>query len=218
MHGAIAPEPEKMEVLSIMVNILPMATTPGESITIVISEIVEPTRIPEYEAWTQGFNQVAQQYPGFLGVDIIRPRDHDFPEYVIIVKFDSYANLRGWLTSSTYHQWRSQSHVFVAGRSQQYLPNGLELWFTLPPNQGSKLSQPAYYKQVLLGIIAVYPLILLSNAIFNPIIHQLPLWIGLLITVPVVSALMTYPVMPWLTKVLRFWLYPTAKPRSPSSR
>ncbi|TVQ25718.1 MAG: antibiotic biosynthesis monooxygenase [Leptolyngbya sp. DLM2.Bin15] len=194
-----------------------MTVPPSDSITVVISELVEPTRIHEYEAWTQGFNQAAQQFDGFLGVEIIRPRDHDFPEYVIIIRFDSYIHLREWLTSPTYHQWRSRSPEFVAARSQQELSSSLELWFTLPSSSASKHSQPAYYKQVILGVIAVYPLILLSNLVFSPLVGDWPLWAALLLTVPVISALLTYPVMPWLTKLFSPWLYPSLSGRDRSS-
>src|SRR5690348_4836238 len=103
-------------------------------ITLVISEVVEPDRIQDYEVWTKGINQAAQQFDGFLGVDIIRPRDHAYPEYVVIVKFDSYVHSRTWLTSSVYHTWMEKSRDLVSRRSLQQLPSGLELWFSLPKN------------------------------------------------------------------------------------
>ena len=104
----------------------------SDPITLVISEVVEPNRIEEYEAWTKGINQSAQQFEGFIGVDVIRPRDHQHPEYVVIVKFDNYDHCKNWLTSSVYQQWMQSAEEFIAQRSQQQLPDGLELWFTLP--------------------------------------------------------------------------------------
>lgn len=181
---------------------------PSAPITWVISEVVEPSRIPEYEAWTKGINQAARQFEGFLGVDIIRPRDHAYPEYVVIVKFNNYVNLRTWITSVTYRKWMEQSHKFIAERSHQQLPNGIELWFSLPKGTRQKLSQPAYYKKVILGILAVYPLILLSDLLLGSFLKELPPLLGLLISVTFVSALLTYPAMPWLTRILSFWLYP----------
>jgi len=180
----------------------------SDSVTLVISEVVEPSRIPEYEVWTKGINQAAQQAEGFLGVEIIRPRDHSYPEYVVIVKFDHYAHLRSWLTSSIYQKWMAMAPDFIAVRSQQELPGGLELWFTLPKNTPKKLPQPAYYKQVILGVVTVYPLILLANRLLGPLLKDLPPLLGLLISVTFVSELLTYPVMPWLTRLLQFWLYP----------
>lgn len=181
---------------------------PAGPITLVISEIVDPDQVRGYEDWTKGINHDASQFAGFLGVEIIRPRDHDYPEYVVIIKFDTYPHLRCWLVSPTYRHWIDQSHGLIAARSQQHLPNGLELWFTLPQRQPGLRLQPAYYKKVVLGVLAVYPLILLSNLLLGPVLAGLPPLLALLISVVFVSALLTYPVMPWLTRGLAFWLYP----------
>lgn len=182
----------------------------SDPITLVISEVVDPNKIPQYEAWTKGVNQAAQQFAGFLGVDVIRPRDHAYPEYVVIVKFDNYVHCRTWLTSATYQSWMTRSQEFIADRSQQHLPGGMEVWFSLPRTSVSAPAPP-YYKKVVLGVLAVYPLILLANLLLNPLLQGLPPLIGLLISVIFVSALLTYPVMPWLTRLLQFWLYPTQR-------
>ena len=192
---------------------MPEPQSQSAPITFVISEIVEPDLIPEYEAWTKGINQAAQQFKGFIEVEIIRPRDHDYPEYVVIVKFDSYANFRTWLASPIYQQWMDNSHQLISARSQQELPSGLELWFTLPHNRRRLPPKPPYYKQVVLGVMAVYPLILLANALLGPLLAGLPPLLGLFISVIFVSALLTYPVLPWLTRVLGFWLYPSRRRR-----
>lgn len=176
--------------------------------TLVISEVVEPSQIQAYEAWSKGFNQAAQQFAGFLGVDVIRPHDHAHPEYVVIVKFDSYAHFRHWRTSPTFQQWVEQGRGLVVDRSQQQL-GGVEMWFTLPPNAANTLPEPAYYKKVVLDVLAVYPLILLADVLLGQFLKPLPPLIGLLISVTFVSALLTYPVMPWLTRLLGFWLYPS---------
>lgn len=185
-------------------------------VTLVISEVVDPSKLVAYEAWTKGINQDARQFEGFLGVEIIRPRDHDHPEYVVIVKFDTYDHLRRWLISPTYRDWMDQSYGLIAVRSQQQLPNGLELWFTLPQSRSGArppLPPPPYYKQVVLGVLAVYPLILLANRLLGPLLGGLPPLLGLFFSVIFVSALLTYPVMPWLSKSLEFWLYPEASRR-----
>ncbi len=189
---------------------------PSGPVTLVISEMVEPSQVEAYESWTRGINRDARQFEGFLGVEIIRPRDHDHPEYVVIVKFESYERLRCWLISPTYRDWMAQSYGLIAARSQQHLPNGLELWFTLPQARArgrASLPPPPYYKQVVLGVLAVYPLILLANGLIGPLLGDLPSLLGLFISVIFVSALLTYPVMPWLSKRLEFWLYPKARRR-----
>jgi uncharacterized protein len=184
----------------------------SDPITLVISEVVKPDRIQDYEAWTKGINQAAAKFEGFLGVEVIRPRDLTHPEYVVIVKFDHYDHLRQWSISPIYQQWMSQVRDLCVSRSYQELPDGLEMWFTLP-NQLYKPPQPPYYKQVVLGVLSVYPLILVSNLLLSPFLKGLPPLLGLFISVIFVSALLTYPVMPGLTRLLGFWLYPSLSKR-----
>ena len=183
-------------------------------VTLVISEVVDPGKVAAYEAWTKGINRDARQFEGFLGVEIIRPRDHNHPEYVLIVKFETYECLRRWLISPIYRNWMAQSSGLIAARSQQQLPSGMEMWFTLPNARSeprSPLPSPPYYKQVVLGVLAVYPLILLANGLLGPLLGGLPPLLALLISVIFVSALLTSPVLPWLSKGLGFWLYPKAR-------
>ena len=190
----------------------------SDPITLVISEVVEPYLIEEYETWTKGINQSAKQFEGFMGVEIIRPRDHQYPEYVVIVKFDNYAHCKHWLTSPVYQQWMQRSEEFISQRSQQHQQNGLELWFSLPKSTSVNPPEPPYYKQVIIGVITVYPLILLSNLLVAPLLQGLPALLSLLISVTFISALLSYPVMPYITKILAFWLYPSNQKRSKKKR
>ncbi|MCA6532324.1 MAG: antibiotic biosynthesis monooxygenase [Pseudanabaena sp.] len=190
----------------------------SDPITLVISEVVEPYLIEEYETWTKGINQSVQQFEGFMGVEIIRPRDHQYPEYVVIVKFDNYAHCKNWLASSVYQQWMQRSEEFISNRSQQHQQNGLELWFSLPKSKSVNPPEPPYYKQVIIGVITVYPLILLSNLLVAPLLQGLPALLSLLISVTFTCALLSYPVMPYITKILAFWLYPSNQKRSKKKR
>ncbi|MGI0486948.1 antibiotic biosynthesis monooxygenase [Pantanalinema rosaneae CENA516] len=195
---------------------MPHPDQSSDPITLVISEVVKPDCLQEYEGWVKEVNQAARQFPGFRGVEVIRPRDRAHAEYVVIVKFNHYEQLKAWLTSEIYQQWvENVRHLFVS-RSSQQLPDGLELWFTLPPNAEQPFPQPAYYKKVILGVLGVYPLILLADALLKPLVKDLPPLLALFLSVMLVSALLTYPVLPWLTQILNFWLYPPPhSPRQP---
>ncbi len=186
---------------------------PETPVTLVISEVVADDRIAEYEEWTKAINGAARSAPGFLGVEIIRPRDPNYLEYVVIVKFAAYHYLRAWVQSDTYRFWVQRSNHLVRDRALQDQPDGLELWFTLPASRIQTRSQPAYYKKVIIGMTAVYPLILLVNQVVGPFLTGLPPKLALLISVMFVSALMTYPVMPLLTRWCDRWLYPPVRSR-----
>ena len=183
-----------------------------EPVAFVISEFVQSGRIQEYEDWVKGINQAAKEFEGFLGADVIRPRDHENPEYVVLVRFDTYQNIKKWRESSIYQTWIEKSQDFVTREETHFQEaSGLDLWFTRPKAISNEPTQPAYYKKVIMGILAVYPLILLTNLILGPLLKELPQLLGLFISVVAISALLTYPVMPLLTRLLNFWLYPSSK-------
>lgn len=177
-----------------------------DPVTEVISEVVQRDKIEAYENWVKGINQAVKEFTGFLGVDVIRPRDPANLEYVVIVRFDTCANLKSWKSSATCRQWMEKSQGMQSRGTHLQEANGLELWFTLPTK--AQQSSPAYYKLVVVGILAVYPLVILSNLLIGPLVSELPYLVAVFISVVAISMLITYPVMPWLTRLLSFWLYP----------
>jgi len=187
-----------------------IASQQSVPITLVISEVVEPNRIQDYEDWQKGIHQVIKGFDGFLGVDVIRPSEHAHPEYVTIIKFDTYDHLKQWQESPVCQEWVEKSLDFIVGEAHLQEASGLELWFTLPDNELRRMQQPAYYKMVIIGTLVVYSLILIVKLLFGRFLNKLPFLLGLFISVLIVSGLMTYLVLPWVTGLLDFWLYPVS--------
>jgi uncharacterized protein len=92
---------------------------------------------------------------------------------------------------------------------------GLETWFTLPGQPGA--APPPAYKMALLTWITIFPLITAIVAITGPLLKDLPLAVRLGITSAPAVPLMTWVVMPRVTRLLHRWLYPEhrAKETSP---
>jgi len=168
---------------------------------------VKPDKTDEYEAWSTGVHGSAKQFPGFLGVDVIRPEESSYPEYVTLVKFDNCENLKRWRESPILATWLQKLPNLLVGDSHEQECTGLELWFDRP-NRKQSPKEPPFWKQVIIGIICVYPLVLLLTWILGPVTEGFPREIAILINVIILSALLTYPVMPWVTRLLRAWLYP----------
>ncbi|MEH6348334.1 MAG: antibiotic biosynthesis monooxygenase [Bermanella sp.] len=186
---------------------------PLEPVTLVISKIVKPNKNDAYEAWAQGINKVIKRFDGFIGVDVIRPRDNSHNEYVVIIRFDNIDALTKWQTSPICRSWLSNAQDLIETQSKYQKSDDLELWFTLP-GQDLDLaapSNPPYYKKVVVGILSVYPLIMLSNIFIAPYTSELPYLLRVLLSVVVISSLMSYPMIPWISKLLGFWLYPKKK-------
>jgi hypothetical protein len=83
---------------------------------------------------------------------------------------------------------------------------GLETWFTLPAQAGA--APPPPYKMALVTWITIFPLITAIVAITGPLLKDLPLAVRLGITTALAVPLMTWVVMPRVTRLLHRWLYP----------
>ena len=77
---------------------------------------------------------------------------------------------------------------------------GLETWFTLPGQPGE--APPPRYKMALVTWITIFPLITAIVAITGPLIKELPLALRLAITTGLTVPLMTWVVMPRVTRLL----------------
>jgi len=182
----------------------------NEPVTTMFTDRVKPGKTAEYDAWSAGINGDVKRFPGFVSVDVIRPEDGDHLEYITLVKFDSCENLKRWKESPNLAKWMKKLPNLLAGSSRTQERVGLELWFDRPSSSQS-LKEPPFWKRVVIGLVCVYPLILFLRWALEPLTAGFPSRVALLFQVVVLSSLLTYPVMPWVTRLLRPWLYPKSK-------
>jgi uncharacterized protein len=173
-------------------------------VTVVISQLVKPGNEVAYEAWVKDITTVARTYAGHLGTNVIRPQPGVRNEYVIILRFDGYENLKTWMTSRDREYWLTQAEPLVESEPHVQQISGLEAWFSIP---GQPLKTPPRYKTALLTWAAVYTLINLLSIFLSPLLRSLPPLIISLITSGIMVGLLTYVIMPRVTRLFSFWLY-----------
>jgi antibiotic biosynthesis monooxygenase (ABM) superfamily enzyme len=179
----------------------------SEPVTVLLVRNVRPERVNDFEAWVKGVNQVVRGFEGYLGTDLIRPRDASHPEYVIVLRFDSYEHLGAWMGSAEREEWVKRSEDLTIGEIQLQEADGLAPWFTLPGPSAALVSPPKY-KMALLTILALYPPLLALSTLLSRLFHVWPRPLLMLLTVLLLVPTMTYTIMPWMTRLFRPWLYP----------
>ena len=65
---------------------------------------------------------------------------------------------------------------------------------------------------VIVTWLAVFPLLTAFNYTLQPLSLGMPIWLRVLIGTTLVVPLMTYVVMPRMTRLFKAWLYPVATP------
>jgi antibiotic biosynthesis monooxygenase (ABM) superfamily enzyme len=183
----------------------PPADGPGP-VTATVTRRVKPGHEAAYEQFLAGIGGAALAFPGYLGEEVFRSAAGAGGEYRMVYRFDSPAHLRAWLDSAERAAWLKRAEPHVAGPLRTQYLTGLEGWFTLPAQPGAP--PPAPYKMAIVTWAAIFPLITLVVVVSAPLMGPLPLVPRLAVTTLVTVSLMTWVVMPRMTRMLRRWLYP----------
>jgi uncharacterized protein len=178
----------------------------GGPVTTTVTRRVKPGHETAYEEFLEGIIAAASGFPGHLGVEVFRP-DRPGGEYRTVYRFDSAEHLRRWLDSEERSAWLERAEPHAIGPMRARYLTGLESWFTLPAEPGAPPPPP--YKMALLTWITITPLITGVVFALGPFLDDLALVPRLAITTAVTVPLMTWVVMPRLTRLLRGWLFPT---------
>ena len=184
---------------------------PGDDppVTAVASRRVKPGREGEFEEWVSGIMAAANRFPGYMGSDVFRPSDPDDDEYRIVFRFDHESSMRAWETSEERRRWLEESRPLLQEDEKVRVLTGLETWFTLPSKPAE--APPPRYKMAVVTWLAVFPLITTIFLALGPVLNQLPTLLRSLVLTVIMVSLMTYIVMPRMTRLFSFWLYPDRK-------
>jgi uncharacterized protein len=181
----------------------------GGPVTAIVTRTAKRGKISEFEQWMQGFINESLRFEGHLGVNIVRPTDESKPEYVIIVRFNSLENMLLWENSAERKKWIEKGRDFTEGEGKIEKLTGMEFWFTPYTNKdtGRRIAlTPPPYKMAMVTTAIIFILL----TILIPQIHNLnegiPSLLRTLMETSVIVVLMTYVLMPNVTRVLSPWL------------
>ena len=181
-----------------------------KGVTVVFVRRVKPGREGDYEAWLPKIIAALKRSPGYLGFENLRPVKGLQTEHVLILRFDTEANVHRWEASPERKRWLAEAADFTEHVASIQHISGLEGLFT-PPRTRVSLAPPKW-KMFLVVSLGLYPLVALTAVFVAPMLGSVPLLPRLVVTTLLNVALMTWAVMPLLTWVLRGWL--TAAPAS----
>jgi hypothetical protein len=171
-----------------------------------ISQRIEPACEQAYEALLVGIHDEAKKFGGFIRREVIKSTAGNYLEYTHVIHFDDEAHLRRWEHSPERHAWLSRMSSIAVHTTPLQVLTGLETWFTLSPEK--PMVPPPRYKMAMVTWLAIFPLITLVSYATGPIFGDLPIVVRVLAVTTAVVPLMTYVVMPRMTRLFRRWLYP----------
>jgi antibiotic biosynthesis monooxygenase (ABM) superfamily enzyme len=200
---------------------MPMTTDIDGNSLACASLVVEHT-VPKGEGlafrwWHRKLTQSAKGFKGYIRTDLYAPvKGSEQLKWYSIVHFQSSENLNQWLRS------RDRESLIESGRSvfESYrfmsFATGLEGWFS-PATGGEQLrSAPPPWKQNLSVILGLYPVVMVQTLLFNQlgVMQGWSLGSAMVVNNILTSSILTWVVMPFVSRGLRFWLQPAAQPDS----
>ena len=183
---------------------IPQSNQNNQQVTAVISHYIRPGRESGYEVWLQGISREARQFEGHSGVTILRPQPGLRKEYVIILRFDTYKNLRRWMRSTERQEWIERAKPLTAKQEDVQILTGLEALVSLP---NTISPPPPKYKTVFVTWIGVFFCASTLGYFLAPYLAGLPYLLRQAIITGLVVASLAYVVMPRLTRVFHPWLH-----------
>lgn len=180
----------------------------------VVEYIVPAGQAHSFNQWYGRLVDAARRFEGYTRTDLCPPLDcgDGVVKWYYIVHFATPENLNRWLKSDIRKRLLEEGRdTFLAYRYKSFT-TGLEGWFSNQfggDGEQKNLGPPAW-KQVLSVVLGLYPTLIIQGIIFGAlgVMQSWPMPTSLVVNNLITSSLLTWLVMPLVTRFLSFWLYP----------
>jgi antibiotic biosynthesis monooxygenase (ABM) superfamily enzyme len=120
-----------------------------------------------------------------------------------VYQFDSPEHLRAWEESDERHDLLARGRGLSDER--RVTAGGSTTWFDVPSGNA-----PPSWKRFVLTWVAVYPTLLVISTLVG--LAKLPQALALAVSSFALTALLTWLILPWVTRRARRWLFRGAHP------
>jgi antibiotic biosynthesis monooxygenase (ABM) superfamily enzyme len=173
-----------------------------EPATAVFARRVKPGRAAQYENLARKMVDTSKAFRGHLGATVLH--EEDSPDYTVLYSFTDRPSLQAWLDSPERRELLRQADLLAEQHVRLPPLTGLETWFALPHR--ATIKPPPRWKMWLVSLVAIYPLVVAFQATIVPTIKTWPLPVRSAVLPLTLLTLMTFVVMPVVTRVVQPWL------------
>jgi hypothetical protein len=182
---------------------------PALAVTVAITRRADPSRTNEMIAWMRAGTTLAEDFPGFLGAGWVRP-GLGSTEWHMLYRFTDAEALHAWEESPQRRWWLSSAQGMVE-HTRVERRTGIEGWFDPPQERevdepDRAPGPPPRWKQAVTIWLGFFPLSLLAAVSLGPLLADVPVVPRTLVSTLCLTPLMTYLVLPRVTRSLQWWL------------
>ena len=178
-----------------------------EPVSTVTLRTVRAGQEEDFEAALREFFQLTRDVPGQLGVHVVRPGPGSGSrDYGILRTFCSEEARNRFFQSDLFLEWEARAARFLEGERRQQRLSGLETWFT---QAGSRvLIPPPRWKMALVSSLGGSLAATVVGLTVGPWLASAGALTRTFVLSLLIAVLMTWVVMPLLSRLLRRWLFP----------
>lgn len=165
---------------------------------LVIERRVRPGGESTFSAWADALVQLARAHPAHEGSSVFTTADGDA---VVLMRFADQQALDAWQASDAVQQHLRAGDVHSLATDAPQIRSGFETWFTLP---GRRAMVPPRWKIALITWCALLPQVLILGTLVPA---GVPRVLSVMITTAIPVAMLTWVIMPRLTRLLHRWLF-----------
>lgn len=172
-------------------------------IHVAITRRVKPGCEAEFQAALREFFQSSYAHGGVLGTTMIVPSPgSESREFGILRTFASEKERDDFYASPIFKAWEKKCQTLTESNSWTYRPlHGLEAWFRSPH------LPPPRWKMAVVTFLGVFPVATALSLTLGPAIRSWHFLLGNAVFNLCVVALLTWIVMPLVTRTLHPWLH-----------
>ena len=178
-------------------------------VTVSVTRHVDPSRSNEMLAWVQAGTSLAEKFDGFLGSGWVRPSE-DSGDWHMLYRFADADSLAAWEASPQRAWWIEAAQGRIESTRVERR-TGIEGWFDEPATVESLSAPPPApprWKQMVIIFMGFFPLSLTINYVVSQTpLADWPLPLRVLVSIVVLTPVMTYVLLPWITRRMSWWLH-----------
>ncbi len=178
-----------------------------DPISTVTMRTVKTGQEEAFEHSLKEFFERSRSVPGQLAIHVVRPMPGSGSrDWGILRTFSNQQAKDEFFASEEFVEWQACAAPYLEGERVHEALTGLETWFTLP---GAKaIIPPPRWKMVFMSAICSGLCVTFLGLTLGPHLARFHPLAKTVVNSLLMAVLMTYLMMPNITKVFKFWLYP----------
>ena len=174
----------------------------NEPIHVAITRKIKPGCEAEFQAALKDFFTTSFGQAGVQGASmLVPPPGSPSPEFGILRTFANARERDDFYASPMFQAWEERIKPLIEGEPVHRQLNGLEAWFRSPQNP------PPRWKMAIATYLGVVPVIMSLSLTLGPLVRSWNFVLNNLVFNACVVILLTWVVMPIITRILYRWLH-----------